>query len=67
MIRNRKRWGRALLVVETIDCQQREVTRRYRGFVIVVIGIIIIVLLLVFFGRVCFFYLFLYCVFLIFM
>ena len=62
-----KRWGRALLVVEAIDCQQREVKRSYRGFVIVVIGIIIIVLLLVFFGRVCFFYLFLYCVFLFFM
>ena len=54
VIRKGKRWGRALLVVEAIDCQQREVKRRYRGFVTVVIGIIIIVLLLVFFGRVCF-------------
>ena len=49
VIRKGKRWGRALLVVEAIDCQQREVKRRYRGFVIVVIGIIIVVLILVFF------------------
>ena len=68
MIRNRKRCGSALLVVEAIDCQQREVKRSYRGFVTVAIGIMIIVLLLSFFGSVGVFILvFFYCVFMFFM